>query len=69
MDYDHNIKWFFLREEQVLILRNAIAVIQTSLFEGWSIVVEDAKAQNKFVISSSFKVHKNNSSLMFFLNQ
>jgi hypothetical protein len=43
---------------QLLILKNAIAVIQPSLFEGWSTVVEDSKASNKLVIASDIEVHK-----------
>jgi len=33
-------------------------VIQPSLFEGWSSVVEDAKAMNQNLIVSSLKVHQ-----------
>ena len=35
----------------------AEAVIQPSLFEGWSTVVEDAKAMNQYVIASNIDVH------------
>jgi glycosyltransferase involved in cell wall biosynthesis len=48
---------FLPREEQLIILRNCKAVIQPSLFEGWSTVVEDAKAQNKFLFLSDLPVH------------
>lgn len=49
---------FISREHLVLLIQKAIAIIQPSLFEGWSTVVEDAKAQNKIVIASNIAVHK-----------
>jgi glycosyltransferase involved in cell wall biosynthesis len=39
-------------------MKNAQAVIQPSLFEGWSTVVEDAKALNQTLIVSNIAVHK-----------
>lgn len=48
---------FLPRSEQLMILKNSIAIIQPSLFEGWSTVIEDCKAQNKQVICSDIKVH------------
>jgi glycosyltransferase involved in cell wall biosynthesis len=55
-----NIKFlgFIDRKEQLCFMKNAIAVIQPSLFEGWSSVVEDAKAMNQNLIVSSLNVHK-----------
>lgn len=55
-----NIKFlgFIDRSEQLCFMKNAIAVIQSSLFEGWSSVVEDAKAMNQNLIVSSINVHK-----------
>lgn len=49
---------FIDREEQLCLLDNSIAVIQPSLFEGWSTVVEDARALNKFIILSGLDVHQ-----------
>ena len=49
---------FLPRDEQLYILKNCIAVIQPSLFEGWSTVVEDAKAQGKYIILSDIPVHR-----------
>lgn len=49
---------FIDRTDQLMILKNSLAVIQPSLFEGWSTVVEDAKAQNKLLILSNIDVHK-----------
>jgi glycosyltransferase involved in cell wall biosynthesis len=46
------------REEQLTLLNNAYAVIQPSLFEGWSTVIEDAKALNKTIIASDLPVHR-----------
>jgi hypothetical protein len=39
-------------------MKNALAIIQPSLFEGWSSVVEDAKSMNQNLIVSSLNVHK-----------
>jgi glycosyltransferase involved in cell wall biosynthesis len=49
---------FIAREEQVVLMKNAMAVIQPSLFEGWSTVIEDCKALNQFVIASNISVNK-----------
>jgi glycosyltransferase involved in cell wall biosynthesis len=49
---------FIDRREQLQLMNHSIAVIQPSLFEGWSTVVEDAKAMNKFVLASDIKVHR-----------
>lgn len=46
------------REEQVAIFRSAAAVVQPSRFEGWSVVVEDAKALGRPVIASDIAVHR-----------
>ena len=39
-------------------MQQAIAIIQPSLFEGWSTVVEDAKAIGQFIVLSSLPIHK-----------
>jgi len=59
---------FIDRKEQLCIMKNAMAIIQPSFFEGWSTVVEDAKAMNQFVIASDLKVHKEqlNQNVLFF---
>lgn len=49
---------FIDRKEQLCLMDNSIAIIQPSLFEGWSTVVEDAKALNKYMILSNLEVHK-----------
>lgn len=48
---------FIDRSEQLCLMKNSYAVIQPSLFEGWSTVVEDAKAMNKFIFLSNLPVH------------
>ncbi len=48
---------FMPRMEQLKLMEHAVAVIQPSTFEGWSTVVEDAKALNQFVILSDIQVH------------
>ena len=49
---------FIDRAEQLQLMKHAKAIIQPSLFEGWSTVVEDAKAMDQFVIASDIPVHK-----------
>jgi glycosyltransferase involved in cell wall biosynthesis len=45
------------RIDQVSLMRAARAIVQPSLFEGWSTVIEDARALGKPVIASDFRVH------------
>jgi glycosyltransferase involved in cell wall biosynthesis len=45
------------REDQLGLLKNSLAVIQPSKFEGWSTVIEDAKTLQKQVICSNIDVH------------
>lgn len=56
----NNIKFlgFIDRKEQLVLMKNAISVVQPSLFEGWSTVVEDAKVLNKKIAVSAINVHK-----------
>lgn len=51
------ITGFIDRDEQIALIKNAIAVVQPSYFEGWSTVIEDAKALNKYVIASNINVN------------
>jgi glycosyltransferase involved in cell wall biosynthesis len=53
-----NFLGFIDRGDQLCLMNNTLAVIQPSLFEGWSTVVEDAKAMNQNVMASSLNVHK-----------
>ena len=39
-------------------MKNSIAVVQPSLFEGWSTIIEDCKALNHFVIASDLAVNQ-----------
>jgi len=61
-DNDLNENALFLglipRAEQLCLLKNALAVIQPSLFEGWSTIVEDAKSMNQFIVASHIEVHQ-----------
>jgi glycosyltransferase involved in cell wall biosynthesis len=45
------------RIEQIQLMRRATAVVQPSLFEGWSTVVEDARALGKPILLSDLPVH------------
>ena len=70
-DLSSHIKFlgFIDRMEQLHLMNNSIAIIQPSLFEGWSTVVEDAKSMNKFLIVSNIDIHKEqliNSTALFF---
>jgi len=60
LDVNDNIKFlgFIDRVDQLALLKNSLSVIQPSLFEGWSTVIEDAKAINIPIIASSIDVHK-----------
>lgn len=49
---------FIDRMDQLILMKNAQAVIQPSLFEGWSTVVEDAKALHQTLIVSDIAVHQ-----------
>jgi len=57
---NENVKFlgFIDREDQICLMDNAMAIIQPSLFEGWSTVVEDVKALNQNCIVSNIAVHK-----------
>ena len=46
------------RNHQLWLMKNSLAVIQPSTFEGWSTVVEDAKTIQQQVILSDIGVHK-----------
>lgn len=49
---------FISREDQLGLMKNCIAVIQPSKFEGWGTVVEDAKTLGKQVILSDIEIHR-----------
>lgn len=49
---------FLDRKVQLRIMSESLAVIQPSLFEGWSTVVEDAKAMNQHLLLSDLAVHR-----------
>lgn len=49
---------FIERNEQLSLMKHSLAVVQPTTFEGWSTVIEDAKALNHFVIASNIAVNK-----------
>jgi len=49
---------FIDRKEQLVLMKNSEAIIQPSLFEGWSTVVEDAKALQHPIFTSDIPVHR-----------
>lgn len=46
------------RRTQIELLRRAVAIVQPSLFEGWSTVVEDARTLGRPVLLSDLAVHR-----------
>lgn len=48
---------FLDRREQLKLMKYSMSIIQPSLFEGWSTVIEDAMAMNKNVIASDLDVN------------
>lgn len=57
---EDNIKFlgFIDRSEQLQLMKYSLAIIQPSLFEGWSTVLEDAKAMDQNIIASDIAVHR-----------
>ena len=49
---------FIPRTDQLGLMAGAIAVVQPSLCEGWSTVVEDAKSAGRHVLASDIAVHR-----------
>ncbi len=49
---------FLPRTDQLGLMKGALAVIQPSLCEGWSTVIEDAKALGRHVLASDIAVHR-----------
>jgi glycosyltransferase involved in cell wall biosynthesis len=56
------------KEHQVQIIRSSLAIVQPSLFEGWSTVVEDARCFGKRIALSNIPIHleQNPPQAMFF---
>jgi len=46
------------RDDQLLLFRGAAAIVQTSLFEGWCLMVEEAESLSKKIYLSNIEVHK-----------
>jgi glycosyltransferase involved in cell wall biosynthesis len=46
------------RNQQIQMMRRACAIVQPSLFEGWSMLVEDCRALGKTVLLSDLPVHR-----------
>lgn len=44
---------FIPRDDQMVIFQRASCIVQPSLFEGWSTVIEDAKSVSQYVIASN----------------
>lgn len=49
---------FIPKDDQIQLLRRSVAVIQPSLCEGWSTVLENARILGKALIVSNLAVHK-----------
>lgn len=48
---------FLPREDQLSLMKHSNFIVQPSLFEGWSTVIEDAKVFSKFILASDLPVH------------
>ena len=46
------------RARQIALMRRALAIVQPSLFEGWSTIVEDARALGRPCLLSDLAVHR-----------
>jgi glycosyltransferase involved in cell wall biosynthesis len=57
VDQQFKVLGFISREDQIQLIRRSLAIIQPSLFEGWSTVVEDARSLGKTIFLSDFPVH------------
>jgi glycosyltransferase involved in cell wall biosynthesis len=57
---EENIKLLGLieRNDQLCLMSESLAIIQPSLFEGWSTSVEEAKALNRYLIISDIPLHR-----------
>lgn len=60
LEIENQVKFlgFIDRKDQIVLLKNCKAIIQPSLFEGWSTVNEDAKAENIFILAANLNVNK-----------
>lgn len=52
---------FIPREDQVLLIRGAAAIVQPSLFEGWCLMVEEVQTLGKQIYLSDIEVHREQS--------
>lgn len=57
------------RAEQIQLMRRCLAVLQPSLFEGWSTIVEFAKSLGRPLILSDLPVHQEQSPDSLFFNR
>jgi glycosyltransferase involved in cell wall biosynthesis len=59
---------FIDRTDQLVLMKNSVAVIQPSLFEGWSTVIEDSKALGARILVSDIPIHREqcSSNALFF---
>lgn len=57
---ESNVLYFGVlpRIQQIQLMRRACAIVQPSLFEGWSMLVEDCRALGKTVLLSDLPVHR-----------
>ena len=49
---------FIPKRDLEILIAEAAVIIQPSLFEGWNTGIEEAKAQNKFILASDIEVHQ-----------
>ncbi len=49
---------FIPKEDLAELMQKCSAIIQPSLFEGWSTVIEEAKSLNKYIFASNIPIHQ-----------
>ena len=54
-----SILGYIPRADQIQLIRGALAMVQPSLFEGWSMVLEEARILGKTILASDINAHKN----------
>jgi glycosyltransferase involved in cell wall biosynthesis len=70
VDNQFKVLGFISRNDQIQLIRRSLAIIQPSLFEGWSTVVEDGRALGKSIFLSDFSVHlEQNPPKVYFFKQ
>lgn len=67
---ENNVQFlgFLPRDDQMAIFKGATCIVQPSLFEGWSTVIEDAKSLSQYILAADIpaNVEQTNTNIEFF---